>query len=81
MSGQRWNRQAQLAWATVIAVLLIAGIGRAEFADQEHARRLPKDGTTGLTYVAMGDSTVYGVGANVPDRNYVSRLYERLRSA
>lgn len=80
MSGQRWNRQTQLGWATVIAVVLIAGIGRSAFADQGQARRLPKNGTTGLTYVALGDSTVYGVGANVPERNYVSRLYERLRS-
>ena len=31
-------------------------------------------------YVALGDSTVYGVGANGPEQNYVSRLYERLRS-
>ncbi len=31
-------------------------------------------------YVALGDSTVYGIGANGPERNYVSWLYERLRS-
>ena len=80
MSGQRWNRQTQLGWVIVIAVVLVAGIGRSAFADQGHARRLPKNGTTGLTYVALGDSTVYGEGANVPERNYVSRLYERLRS-
>ena len=80
MSGQRWNRPTQLGWVTAIAVVLIAGIGRSAFADQGHARRLPKNGTRGLTYVALGDSTVYGIGANVPERNYVSRLYERLRS-
>ena len=79
MSG-RWNRPTQLGWATVIALVLIAGIGRSAFADPGHARRLPKNGTAGLTYVAIGDSTVHGVGANVPERNYVSRLYERLRS-
>ena len=79
MSG-RWNRLPQLGWATVIALVLIAGIGRSAFADPGHARRLPKNGNTGLTYVAIGDSTVHGVGANVPERNYVSRLYERLRS-
>jgi lysophospholipase L1-like esterase len=31
-------------------------------------------------YVALGDSTVQGVGASSPERNYVSRLYERLRA-
>ena len=31
-------------------------------------------------YVALGDSTVHGVGADGPESNYVSRLYERLRS-
>ncbi len=81
MSGQRWNRQTQLGRATVIAVVLIAGMGRSAFADEEHTRRLPpKNGNAWLTYVAIGDSTVYGVGANGTERNYVSRLYERLRS-
>lgn len=44
------------------------------------ARRLPNDRTQAVTYVALGDSTVYGVGASSPDGNYVSRLYDRLRS-
>jgi len=30
--------------------------------------------------VALGDSTVEGVGATSPDLNYVSRLHERLRA-
>jgi len=31
-------------------------------------------------YVALGDSTVEGVGASSPDLNYVSRLHARLRA-
>jgi acyl-CoA thioesterase I len=31
-------------------------------------------------YVALGDSTVEGVGASRPDLNYVSRLHARLRA-
>jgi acyl-CoA thioesterase-1 len=34
-----------------------------------------------LLYVALGDSTVYGVGATSPDKSYVGQLYQRLRSA
>lgn len=49
-------------------------------AQVTQARRLPKDPTRPVTYVALGDSTVYGIGADGPERNYVSRFYERLRS-
>lgn len=31
-------------------------------------------------YVALGDSTVEGVGATSPETNYVSQIYERLKS-
>jgi len=41
---------------------------------------LPKDRTDAVLYVALGDSTVEGVGATTPERNYVSRVYDRLRS-
>ena len=41
---------------------------------------LPRDRGSAPTYVALGDSTVEGVGASSPDNNYVSRLYARLRS-
>src|SRR5262249_30336582 len=33
-----------------------------------------------VSYVALGDSTVEGVGASAARFNYVSRLYERLRA-
>ena len=33
-----------------------------------------------LLYVALGDSTVHGVGATSPYRSYVGQLYQRLRS-
>lgn len=41
---------------------------------------LPQDCSTIVHYVAMGDSTVAGVGASNPGRNYVSRLEARLRT-
>jgi len=44
-------------------------------------RRLPHNRAHPVLYVALGDSTVAGVGASGPAQNYVSRLYERLRSA
>jgi acyl-CoA thioesterase-1 len=46
--------------------------------------RAPRPGAADLEhpflYVALGDSTVYGVGATSPDRSYVGQLYRRLRS-
>ena len=44
----------------------------------EGLRSLPADRSTAVQYVALGDSTVEGVGATSPSRNYVSRLHERL---
>jgi lysophospholipase L1-like esterase len=41
---------------------------------------LPANCQAELRYVALGDSTVYGVGATAPDRNYVSRIAGRLRA-
>ena len=43
-------------------------------------RELPRDATHPVMYVALGDSTVHGVGATSPVTNYVSRLGQRLRS-
>lgn len=43
------------------------------------SRSLPSDPRTPLTYVALGDSTVYGLGASSPTRHYVARLFDRLR--
>jgi lysophospholipase L1-like esterase len=45
----------------------------------EGPRAWPADRQAPFLYVALGDSTVEGVGASRPDRNYVSRLHARLR--
>ena len=42
-------------------------------------RSLPSDRRTPLTYVALGDSTVFGLGASHASRNYVSRVFAHLR--
>lgn len=42
-------------------------------------RSLPDDRRTALKYVAIGDSTVYGLGATAPSQNYVMRLLGYLR--
>lgn len=44
------------------------------------ARTLPADRGAVIQYVALGDSTVEGVGATRAEFNYVSRLHERLRA-
>ena len=44
------------------------------------SRRLPAEPAASVLYVALGDSTVEGVGASSPARNYVGRLHERLRA-
>ena len=46
----------------------------------EGARTLPADRNAPVQYVALGDSTVEGVGATSADFNYVSQLYGRLRT-
>ncbi len=43
-------------------------------------RELPGDRGARVVYVALGDSTVEGVGATGTDRSYVARLYARLRA-
>jgi acyl-CoA thioesterase I len=49
-------------------------------SDAAGARTLPADRGAAILYVALGDSTVEGVGATSRSRNYVSRLHERLRA-
>ena len=41
-------------------------------------RLLPAEPAVSVLYVALGDSTVEGVGASSPARNYVGQLHERL---
>src|ERR1700737_12541 len=42
-------------------------------------RSLPSDRRMPLVYVALGDSTVYGLGASSPDTHYVARLFASLQ--
>ena len=42
-------------------------------------RMLPADRTVEVVYVALGDSTVQGIGATTASNNYVGRLDARLR--
>lgn len=46
----------------------------------ERPRSLPADRTAAVVYVALGDSTVEGVGASSPEASYVSLLARRLSS-
>jgi lysophospholipase L1-like esterase len=75
-------RATHLAGALIAAAVVIGGAGVAtySFLPSPVARQLPADHTHLLVYVALGDSTVYGVGAGDQANNYVSRLHERLRS-
>ena len=45
----------------------------------EHVRMLPEDRATPLLYVALGDSTVKGIGASRPQATYVALLQTRLQ--
>ena len=66
----------------VVAALFLAGCAAAAPVDGRQTgagRLLPGERTAALVYVALGDSTVEGVGASSSEDNYVSRLHERLR--
>jgi acyl-CoA thioesterase-1 len=69
-------RAAGRRGALVGVAVLCAGCA---FGRQDAARLLPADQRSAVTYVALGDSTVEGVGASSPERNYVSRVHARLR--
>jgi lysophospholipase L1-like esterase len=66
----------------LLASLILAGCNSGAPAGNPSPvpRRLSLDAAAPLSYVALGDSTVEGVGATSPARNYVSRLHERLRA-
>jgi len=63
-----------------IALLAVLVTTACTTGRPENVRALPADRSAAVLYVALGDSTVEGVGATSPDRNYVSRLHERLRA-
>ena len=59
------------------ATVLVAGCA-GEGGDRN--RRLPLDRGATVLYVALGDSTVEGIGATRPEASYVARLHARLRA-
>jgi lysophospholipase L1-like esterase len=65
------------AW--LVAVSAAALLMGCSWMHPPASRMLPADHTVELTYVALGDSTVQGIGASRPETNYVSRLHARLR--
>jgi acyl-CoA thioesterase-1 len=64
------------AVATALVVAMVAGCSSMRGAA---SRTLPADRDAAVMYVALGDSTVEGVGASRPELHYVSRLHARLR--
>lgn len=68
------NTGARLALAMALVLTACAG-GRGD-----RARSLPLDRGAPVVYVALGDSTVEGIGATSPSATYVSRLHARLRA-
>ncbi len=66
--------KAAAVLAAVVLVTACAG-GRGD-----RARTLPRDHGAPMLYVALGDSTVEGIGATSPSATYVSRLHARLRA-
>lgn len=75
-----------VAAAALVVALLAAACATERPAatppatDAAGVRTLPSDRGAAIVYVALGDSTVEGVGATSRSRNYVSRLHERLRA-
>ena len=65
------------ALAAALAISLFAGCSWTRGGAA--GRMLPADRDAPIVYVALGDSTVEGIGASRPELNYVSRLYARLR--
>lgn len=64
-------------WLVAAAALVLAtGCSWMRSAD---TRMLPADPNAEVVYVALGDSTVQGIGATSREANYVSRLHARLR--
>jgi acyl-CoA thioesterase I len=65
----------------VIAALATALLaGGCAGGRSDRARMLPLDRGAPILYVALGDSTVEGVGASTPEATYVSRVHARLRA-
>ena len=67
----------------LVAVLAAGGLFLARRLPGEErqagAHSLPRDRSQPVHYVALGDSTVAGIGASSPQKHYVGMLYARLR--
>jgi lysophospholipase L1-like esterase len=75
------GQRAAVLWLLVAGTLCAASLYvYAQCSAPARPHRLPSDPHAPVVYVALGDSTVYGVGATSPGRTYVHRLYERLRA-
>ena len=57
-----------------------AALGGCARGRGETGRRLPGDTTAPLRYVALGDSTVEGIGATSAATTYVGQLHRRLQA-
>jgi acyl-CoA thioesterase I len=66
----------------VLSVALVAALAASGCAWTRSGgeRMLHPDRGAPLVYVALGDSTVEGIGATSAEANYVGRLFERLRA-
>lgn len=62
-----------------MVALVLAVTSGCSWMRSADTRMLPADPNAEVVYVALGDSTVQGIGATSRDANYVSRLHARLR--
>jgi lysophospholipase L1-like esterase len=70
-----------LRWLGPVALASALAIGGcSSSASRAPGRTLPPDRNAPFVYVALGDSTVEGIGATSTARNYVSRIGDRLRA-
>lgn len=67
------------SWAAPLAVAALLAVVTG-CAPERRAATLPADRNAPILYVALGDSTVEGVGASGPAATYVARVHERLRA-
>jgi acyl-CoA thioesterase I len=65
----------------MVVALACGGQARLLVQDADPAGMLPRDRAAVVTYVALGDSTVQGVGASSPATTYVAQLFSQLQRA
>ncbi len=72
-----WSWRAILTIAALL--VFFAGCVQERSLTPPRVATLPTDRDAPFLYIALGDSTVEGVGASSPSATYVARLHERLR--